>query len=255
MATNPEQDARHAQAVRAYYETGDETSLAPLLVGLRPVVLRFLARRLNSRHADKAEDLAQETLAELVKQVRARKVTLTGRLTTYVLGVALRKLLAAVQQRPSNAPNQPSASEDPFLLLPPALAQPPEELPVAAEDEDRAGALIEAATTAVLALDPNARAVVALHYYHGLTPAEATDRLGITAEQFRQRLRRGLAALQHWAQQNPQLAPGPAVYEALRRVNTGELFEEGNHFERRVQAREQKLSNKRKSRQRLALAA
>jgi DNA-directed RNA polymerase specialized sigma24 family protein len=128
--------------------------------------------------------------------------------------------------RKKDKPSQPGPDENPFLLLPPSVATPAEELPVRQEDAQRAGALVAAATHAVLDLDPSARACVLLTYYQGLSEAAAAAQLGLAESTFRARLQFGLTSLRTWGQHHPHLAPGPNVYEALPHVYSGDLFRE-----------------------------
>jgi RNA polymerase sigma factor (sigma-70 family) len=224
MTTRAQQDARHREVVAAYYATGDETLLGPVLAELRPRLLDFLIGR--GLHAPQLRaDLVQEALIATLTDLRAHRYTGTGSLTSWAMTICWH-CFTADYRRKTNAITQPGADEDPFLLLATALATPAEDLPSSQEDEQRASTVVEAATHAVLGLDPNARVCVLLHYYQGLSEAAAATQLGIAETTFRARLRRGLSDLRAWGQRHRHLAPAPDVYAALLRVSSGDLFRE-----------------------------
>jgi len=224
MTARQLQDARHREVVRAYYATGDEALLGPVLAELRPRLLAFLHSK-GLRDAEQGADLVQETLAAVLTGLRAQQYTGTGSVAAWALKTCWHDFVDSRRHK-TNAITQPGAAEDPFLLLATALATPAEDLPSRWEDEERAGAVVAAATHAVLGLDPTARVCVLLHYYQGLSEAAAATRLGIAETTFRARLRRGLADLRAWGSCHRHLAPAPDVYAALPRVSSGDLFRE-----------------------------
>jgi RNA polymerase sigma factor (sigma-70 family) len=224
MTARQQQDARHREAVRAYYETSQEALLGPVLTELRPRLLDFL-RGKGLRAAERVEDLVQEALVEVLAGLRARRYTLAGSLASWAASISWH-CFASAQRRKTNHITQPGAAEDPFLLLEGALVAPADSLPQRQEAEARASQVVAAVTHAVLALDPNARACVLLHYYQGLSEAQAAERLGIEERKFRERLRRGLTELRAWSTRHQYLAPEPEHYEALVHVDSGDLFQE-----------------------------
>lgn len=224
MLTRAQQDARHREVVRAYYETSDETPLGTMLAELRPRLLDFLKGKGLVDPGYRA-DLVQEALVQVLTELRARKYSGTGSVASWALSICWYRYTASVRNLKSK-PSRPGFDENPFLLLPASVATPAEELAVNQEDEQRAGAVVAAATHAVLGLDPNARVCVLLHYYQGLSEPEAATQLGIAEATFRARLRRALASLRAWGQHHAHLAPAPDVYAALPRVSSGDLFRE-----------------------------
>jgi RNA polymerase sigma factor (sigma-70 family) len=218
MATHREQDARHLEAVGAYYQTGDEQLLGPMLADLREQALAYLRGTLRMSDTERAEDLAQEALAKLLDAFRARRYEPTRPPGVLLCVLCLYGYRAAKRAKPSD----PSQHEDPFLLVSTTHAIAPDE--VRAENEAQAATMVAAATQAVLGLDAGARAAVLLHYYQGLPEAEAAARLGISETAFGARLQRGLAALRQWAATTAR--PTADVYAALSRLDTGSLFSE-----------------------------
>jgi len=218
------QDARHREVVSAYYATGDEALLGPMFTELRPRLLDFLKGK-GLDDPQRRADLVQDALVNVLTGLRAQKYTPTGSVTSWAMAVCWHCFTNSYNNK-KNKPSQPGFDEDPFLLLGTALATPAEELPVSQEDEQRAGAVVAAATHAVLGLDPTARVCVLLHYYQGLSEPAAAAHLGIAETTFRARLRRGLADLRAWGSRHRHLAPAPDVYAALLRVSSGDLFRE-----------------------------
>lgn len=224
MTTRQIQDARHQEAVRAYYATGNETLLGPMLADLRPRLLDFLKGK-NIQGLERRADLVQESLVLVLTDLRARKYMVTGSVASWALSICWHRFTDSLKSR-KDKPSQPGVDENPFLLLPASLATPAEELPVRQEDAQRAGAVVAAATHAVLNLDPSARACVLLTYYQGLSQADAAAQLGIAETTFQARLHFGLTSLRTWGEHHPHLAPGPEVYEVLPHVYSGDLFRE-----------------------------
>jgi RNA polymerase sigma factor (sigma-70 family) len=224
MTARQKQDARHLEAVRTYYDTGNEALLGPVLAELRPRLVDFLKAK-GLRDSQRVEDLVQEGLATILTEVRAHKFAFTGSVTSWSLTICWHCFAASYQSK-KGKPSQPGQEEDPFLLLATSLAAPAQELAVSQEEESQAGAVVEAVTHAVLGLDPSARACVLMHYYQGLPEATAAARLGIAQSQFKARLRRGLTSLREWGTRNSHLAPAADVYAALLRVDSGDLFRE-----------------------------
>jgi RNA polymerase sigma factor (sigma-70 family) len=224
MTTRQLQDARHREAVRAYYATGDEALLSPVLTELRPRLTDFL-RSKGLRDVEQTEDLVQEVLVEVITKLRAHKYTDTGSVASWALAICWHDFVNSLLRK-TNTITQPGRDENPFLLLPASVATPAEELPISQEDEQQASTVVAAATQAVLGLDPNARVCVLLHYYQGLSETAAAARLGIAETTFRARLRRGLSDLRAWGSRHRHLAPAPDVYAALLRVSSGDLFRE-----------------------------
>jgi RNA polymerase sigma factor (sigma-70 family) len=224
MTTRQIQDARHREAVRTYYATGNEALLGPMLAELRPRLLDFLKGK-NLQGPDRRADLVQEALVTVLTQLRAHKYTATGSVTSWAMAICWHCFTTSYKSK-KHKPSEPGVDENPFLLLPASLAVPAEELPVRQEDEQRAGSVVAAATHAVLGLEPSARTCVLLTYYQGLSQADAAAQLGIAETTFRARLRRGIADLQAWGQRHAHLAPAADVYAALVRVDSGNLFRE-----------------------------
>jgi RNA polymerase sigma factor (sigma-70 family) len=224
MTTRQQQDARHREAVRTYYETGNEALLGPVLTELRPRLVYFL-RSKGLQDAQRREDLVQEALAVILTELRAHKFAPVGTVTSWALTICWHCFTASYNRK-KDWITQPGQDEDPFLLLSATLAAPADELPVRQEDEQQAGAVVAAVTHAVLGLDASARACVLMHYYQGLPEATAAAKLGIAESQFKARLRRGLTSLREWGTRHAHLAPAADVYAALVRVDSGDLFRE-----------------------------
>jgi len=224
MSARQHEDARHQAAVRTYYETHDEALLGPVLERVRPRLVRFLDSK-GLRDDQLVEDLVQEALAAVLVDLRKRKFSFTGTFAAWAVGICWH-CFTQHARRLTNGITQPSSAEDPFQFLPASVATPAELLPINAEDEAQAGAVVEAATHAVLGLDANARAVVVLHYYHGFSVEDAARQLGIEARNARERLRRGVESLRHWGSHHAHLAPTADVYAALPRLDSGDLFQE-----------------------------
>jgi len=219
MKTRREQDARHREVVRAYYETGDEALLNPMLAELRPRLVDFFKVK-GPRDAELIADLTQDALAQALKSLHRKLYTGTGSMASWLNEIGWRCYIAHLKRK-TNLITRPGMNEDPFLLL--ALTDD-EDAAVEPAEAARAGALVMGATDAVLDLDADARAAVALHYYQGLPVKEAAQQLGISANMVRVRLRRGLAQLQSWA--NTQPRPTADTYAAVRHLDTGPLFQE-----------------------------
>ena len=170
--------------VRAYYQTGEEGPLGPVLTEVRTRLLALARGTFGVLDQERAEDLAQETIAYLLNSLRAKKYEDIGTLTAYA-GTHLRFLFLNSRRY---KPGYPGRHEDPFLLVNSTHATAAEELPVSDEAETQAATVVAAATQAVLGLDPGARAAVLLHYYQGLPVPQAAARLGITESSFGARL-------------------------------------------------------------------
>jgi RNA polymerase sigma factor (sigma-70 family) len=224
MTTRQTQDARHREVVAAYYATGDETLLGPMLAELRPRMLDFLSSR-GLQDPERRADLVQEALVNVLTALRAHRYAGTGTVAAWAVTTCWHCFTDSLRSK-KGKPSQPGFDENPFLLLPASVATPAEELPESQEEEQRAGSLVAAATHAVLGLDPTARVCVLLTYYQGLTESAAATQLGIAETTFRARLRRGLSDLRAWGQRHAHLAPAPEIYAALSRVSSGDLFRE-----------------------------
>lgn len=223
MTTRQQQDAHHREAVRAYYDTGNEALLGPVLTELRPRLVDFLKGR-GLRDPNQREDLVQEALAMVLTDLRAHKFTITGAaIASWAMTICWHRFTASYQNKKAR-PSQPGQDEDPFLLLSTTLATPTDEF--SHEEERQAETVVAAVTHAVLGLDPSARACVLMHYYQGLPEATAAAKLGIAESQFKTRLKRGLTSLREWGTRNRHLAPAADVYAALLRVDSGDLFRE-----------------------------
>jgi RNA polymerase sigma factor (sigma-70 family) len=222
MTTRQQQDARHREAVRTYYETGNEALLGPVLAELRPRLVDFLKAK-GLRNPQQVEDLVQESLAVTLTELRTHRYAPTGTVASWATTICWHQF-ATSYQRKKDKITQPGQDEDPFLLLSTTLATPAEEF--SQEEEAQAGAVVQAVTHAVLNLDASARACVLMHYYQGLPESTAAARLGIAESQFKARLRRGLTSLREWGTRNSHLAPAADVYAALLRVDSGDLFRE-----------------------------
>ena len=218
------QDARHREVVSTYYATGDETLLGPLLAELRPHLFDLLKVK-GVYDPERRADHVQEALVAVLTDLRAHKYSPKGSVRSWAMTICSHRFIDSVRNLKAK-PSQPGFDEDPFLLLATALATPAEDLPISQENEQRAGAVVTAATHAVLGLDPTARVCVLLHYYQGLSEPAAAAHLGIAETTFRARLRRGLADLRAWGSRHRHLAPAPDVYAALLRVSSGDLFRE-----------------------------
>ncbi|TVT39615.1 RNA polymerase sigma factor [Hymenobacter setariae] len=224
MTARQQQDARHREAVRAYYETGNEALLGPMLTELRPRLVDFL-RDKDVRQPQRIEDAVQEALLAALTDLRAHKYVTSGTVASWAMTICWHRFVDAHRYKKAHI-TQPGPDEDPFLLLSTTLATPAESLPINQEEEAQAGTVVAAVTHAVLGLDPNARACVLMHYYQGLPEATAAAHLGIAPSQFKARLQRGLTSLREWGTRNRHLAPATEVYAALLRVDSGDLFRE-----------------------------
>lgn len=224
MTTRQQQDARHREAVRAYYDTGNEALLGPMLAELRPRLIAFLESK-GLRDTQRIEDVIQEALTNVLTDLRAHKYTFVKSVASWATTICWHRFVDSYHRKKDRI-TQPGQDEDPFLLLSTTLATPADELPISQEDEQQAGAVVAAVTHAVLNLDASARACVLMHYYQGLPEATAAAQLGIAESQFKARLRRGLASLREWATRHAHLAPAADVYAALLRVDSGDLFRE-----------------------------
>jgi RNA polymerase sigma factor (sigma-70 family) len=224
MTTRQTQDARHREAVRTYYDTGNEALLGPVLTELRPRLVDFLKSK-GLRDFGRLEDLVQESLSMALTDLRAHKFAFTGTVAAWAVSICWHRFTDSLKIKKDRI-TQPGQDEDPFLLLATTLATPAEELPVSQEDKQHAEAVVEAVTHAVLGLDASARACVLMYYYQGLPEATAAAKLGIAESQFKARLRRGLTSLREWGTRHAHLAPAADVYAALLRVDSGDLFRE-----------------------------
>lgn len=222
MTTRQTQDARHREVVRAYYATGDEALLGPMLAELRPHLFDLLKVK-GVYNPERRADLVQEALVAVLIDLRAHKYSPKGSVRSWAMTICSHRFIDSIRSK-KDKPSRPGFDENPFLLLPASVATPAEELPVSQEEGQRAGAVVAAATHAVLGLDPTARVCVLLTYYQGLSEVAAAAQLGITDSAFRARLRRGLSDLQAWGQRHAHLAPAPEIYAALPRVSSGDLF-------------------------------
>jgi DNA-directed RNA polymerase specialized sigma24 family protein len=225
MVKTHKNDAHHLEVVSIYYQTGDERVLAPLLEQLRQVGLLYMkqfSRRSDDSHW--AEDIVDLALMQLVGLLRARQHF--TRPPGVMLCVICRRRYADSFAKAGKiaTASKPGRDEDPYLLVGAKYATQAEELPINKEDEERAAGLLAAATKAVLALYPNARTAVVLHFFQALSAPEAAAKMGITEAQFTGHLNRGLASLRQWATTTNH--PTAEVYAALRRVNTGTLFQD-----------------------------
>lgn len=216
MTKRQRQDAHHWEVVSVYYQTGDEAALGPMLAEVRTRLLALARGTFGVTDQERAEDLAQETIAYVLGSLRAKKYEPIGTLTAYA-GTHLRFLfLSSRRYRPSD----PGADEDPFRTVGDVLTFEH----VAPSEQAEAATAVAAATQAVLGLDPAARAAVVLHFYQGLPAEQAAHQLGLSAESYRARLDRGLQTLRSWSQHQPR--PSADMYAALRHVDTGNLFQE-----------------------------
>lgn len=222
MTTRQQQDARHREAVRAYYDTGNEALLGPVLAELRPRFFGFLDGR-GLHNPQQVEDVVQEALAMTLTELRAHQFSFAGTVASWAMTICWHRFTASYRSK-QGKPSQPSQDEDPFLLLSTTLATPTDEF--SHEEERQAETVVAAVTHAVLGLDPSARACVLMHYYQGLPEATAAAKLGIAESQFKTRLKRGLTSLREWGTRNRHLAPAADVYAALLRVDSGDLFRE-----------------------------
>jgi RNA polymerase sigma factor (sigma-70 family) len=222
MTKRQQQDARHREAVRAYYDTRNEALLGPVLAELRPRLVDFLLSK-NLHDAERREDLVQEALAESLIGLRKQQFKFAGSVASWAMSISWYCFTNSLNRK-KDWITQPGQDEDPFLLLSATLATPAEEC--SQEDERNAGAVVAAVTHAVLNLDASASACVLMYYYQGLPEAMAAAKLGIAESQFKARLRRGLTSLREWGTRHAHLAPGADLYAALVRVNSGDLFRE-----------------------------
>lgn len=224
MTARQTQDARHREVVSTYYATGDEALLGPLLAELRPHLVDLL-RVKGVYDPQRRADFVQEASMAVLTDLRAHKYSPKGSVRSWAMTICAHRFIDSVRSH-KHKPSRPGLDENPFLLLSTSVATPAEDLLSSQEDEQRAGAVVAAATHAVLGLDPSARVCVLLHYYQGLSEAAAATQLGIAETTFRARLRRGLTDLRAWGQRHRHLAPGADVYAALLRVSSGDLFRE-----------------------------
>jgi RNA polymerase sigma factor (sigma-70 family) len=222
MTARQQQDARHREAVRAYYDTGNEQLLGPVLAELRPRLVDFLKYK-GVHEAQQVEDLTQEALTKTLTELRAHQFSFAGSVASWAMSIGWYRVTASYRNK-KGKPSQPGMDEDPFLLLSTTLATPADEF--SQEEKAQAETVVAAVTHAVLGLDASARACVLMHYYQGLPEATAAAKLGIAESQFKTRLRRGLTSLREWGTRNRHLAPAADVYAALVRIDSGDLFRE-----------------------------
>ncbi len=227
MAKNTKQDVAWPPLVEAYYATGDEQVLAPIFQQFQGLLASYVRGRLGVYDAVVVAEVVSNTQLVLLKALRAHTLDTLQNLWAWGC-VAAKVELSSYQRLRATAPSRPGLGEDPFLLVDSELATPADALPENAEDERRAAATLARATQAMLALDPNARACVHLHFYKSVPVAAAAQQLGLSLGVFQDRLARGLAALRAWADQNPDLALNGSEYAALPRVNSGALFEDSH---------------------------
>ena len=222
LSARAAESARHLEAVRAFYQTGDEELLRPVFADLRPCLCAFLSSK-RIFDEELMNDLVQDSLVLVLAALRKKQwgCGARGKLTSWAIEIAYKEFLHHLRKP---RPSDPGSSEDPFLLLGQESSRTADELLASSEEEAKAADLVKAATQAVLALDGNARNAVVLHFYRGLTPTAAAEQMGVHVHRFNARLARGLEALREWGAR--QSAPTAEVYAALRRVNTGELFRE-----------------------------
>jgi DNA-directed RNA polymerase specialized sigma24 family protein len=88
MTTRQQQDARHREAVRTYYETGNESLLGPVLAELRPRLVDFLKGR-GLRDPQRVEDFVQDALATTLTSLRAHKFTFAGSVASWAMTICM----------------------------------------------------------------------------------------------------------------------------------------------------------------------
>ncbi|TGE08769.1 RNA polymerase sigma factor [Hymenobacter fodinae] len=219
-------------AVFAYYDSGDERHLGPVLDKLRQSLTSYSFRRLFVSCPDKRNDLVQDSLALLLTLFRKRRYNPAGAEQGETLGAgallawAYRiHLRTAVHTIKKQNPSEPGYDEDPFMLLTVAESDSIDE-PEYGISHEQASHVLAEVTKAVLRLPLGQRSSIILTYFHGLTQTQAAEVLGITRELVHRHVEKGMGALRRWAINNPQLRPTPELYAALSGVNTGGLFRE-----------------------------
>jgi RNA polymerase sigma factor (sigma-70 family) len=214
------EDARHLEVVGVFYQTDNEALLGPVLAELRPRLAAFLHSK-KVVNQELLADIVQDALEQILLGLRKRQFGARGKLSSWAMQIAWLTYADALESK-KGRPSRPGSFEDPFLLIIEKSTCSADELVANGEEEARASALIKGATRVVLGLDINARNAVLAYFYYGHSQPEAAAHLGITMGRFLVRLGRGLTALREWGAQ--QQAPTAELYEALSRVDTGDLF-------------------------------
>ncbi len=217
MKNHDQQDARHRELVRAYYETDDNNLLAPVLNELRPRLEGFLWSK-NLRNSALLADIVQDTLAAALTDLHRRQYAGTGTVASWVMEIGWHSYCQHLRRK-ANHITQPGASDDPFRLL--ALPAEADELPDA-EEEAQAVDQLKKAAEYVLRLDKDVGVVVKMHYFHCQPVAEAARLLGISPQVYGTRLSQGNALLKSWGKTQP--TPTAGIWAAVRHVDTGPLF-------------------------------
>ncbi len=155
--------------------TAPDTDIEILRSGILLMALRVLG------DADLAEEVAQETLSRAVAVVRAPGTTAS--LGAYVAGIARHVIADHFRARDRIAAMTTAAFEAVRDERPDALAD------LCTDEEARR------VRTALGALNAGDGEIIALCYFHDLTPTEVAKRLGVPAERIRQRKLRALQRL------------------------------------------------------------
>jgi RNA polymerase sigma-70 factor (ECF subfamily) len=176
----------------ARLRAGDTGEFDQLYDAYRPRVFAFLLRM--SRNRTVAEDLLDETWLRLVRH--APRLLPDTRMGPWLFTVA-RNLYWNYRR---DALVEETAVPDLLALWPSPTPWPsPFDLAAAGELERRV-------ERALSSLSPQYREVILLVSYEGLTPADAADVCGISAEAMRQRLSRARAALAQKLRETPAVA-------------------------------------------------
>jgi DNA-directed RNA polymerase specialized sigma24 family protein len=228
MSKKCEFAAAGTAAIFAYYNSGDEELLTPVLAELRLSLLIYSEQKLNIYDASQRDDLVQETLEHILHQLRSKKFRgAEGQYGERVGILTWAKLLCRYRfleglRSMKDKPSEPGRDENPFLLL----ADMSEESDVETLSYlPQAEAVLTAATEAVLDLDPKLSEVLVLIFFRSLSPQQAANQMGVRIITLRSRLEAGLRELRYWAARQ-QLKPTGEVYRALRHLDTGDLFQE-----------------------------
>ena len=214
------------EAIFAYYASGDEQLLTPILHELHRSLDCYADQKLGVYDHERRQDLVQESLLYILRSLRQQQFRgVVGDhgervgILSWAKQVCRYRYLEACR---NVEPTTPGREEDPLRTL---ASLGDEDQPEMLSHLPQAEAVLTAATEAVLELEPRLRDAVVQVFYQGLSHREAAARLGLRLSTFRARFESGLQELRSWATRQ-QMCPTSETYRALRHLDTGDLFHE-----------------------------
>jgi RNA polymerase sigma-70 factor (ECF subfamily) len=177
-------------------QDGDAVAFTRLAEAYKVPVFNLCYRMLGN--ASDAEDATQETFARMYAKLHTFRPD--RKLASWVLSIAAHYCIDRLRRR--RVPLLP-LDDAPGGVDPPSRLPSPEETVLRQEARDEVQAMIAT-------LEPEYRAPVILHYWHGLSYKEIADVMGLTPQAVKTRLHRARQKLAGSA-----LAPMPIPLEAL----------------------------------------